>query len=90
VPQRCGKGAAFLFCSNCGHKIAIPPVEDLGRRGPAGDAVDKQAATATRRTQYEAALAQLGSFLRSWEREPRRLFVSYAWGEPEDEQWVER
>ena len=90
VVRRTAEGVGFLFCSNCGHKIAIPPVEDLGRRGPAADTVDEQAATAARRTQYEAALAQLGSFLHSWEREPKRLFVSYAWGEPEHEQWVER
>ena len=90
VVRRTVEGKGFLFCSNCGHKIAIPPVEDLGRRGPAGDAVDEQAATTARRTQYEAALAQLRSFLRSWERKPRRLFVSYAWGKPEHEQWVER
>jgi hypothetical protein len=80
----------FLFCSNCGHKLAIPPVEDLAGRGPAAAVVDEQADTAARRTQYEAALAQLGSFLRSWERESKRLFVSYAWGEPKHEQWVER
>jgi hypothetical protein len=88
--RRTAEGVGFLFCSNCGHKIAIPSVEEPSRPGPAADAVDEQAATAAQRTQYEAALAQLGSFLRSWDRKPKRLFVSYAWGVPQHEQWVER
>jgi small GTP-binding protein len=90
VVRRTVKGHEFLFCSNCGTKIMIPPAEGASLRVEATDAVDKQAATAVWRTQYETALAQLGGFIRTWEHEPKRVFVSYAWGVTEHEDWVER
>jgi WD40 repeat protein len=90
VVRRTVEGRRFLFCSDCGTKIVIMPADELGLTAEASRAVDEQAATARWRTAYEAALAQLAGFVRTWEHERKRVFVSYAWGVTDHEQWVER
>jgi WD40 repeat protein/GTPase SAR1 family protein len=90
VVRRTLAGSGFLFCSNCGTKTAIPQAKDLGLSAATTSTIDEQAATAARRTAYETALAQVSGFVRTWEHEPKRLFISYAWGVTEHERWVEQ
>ncbi len=89
VVRRTVERKGFLFCSNCGTRATLLHAEKLHLNAEAASEVKEQATVAAWRTAYETALAQLNGFIRSWENEPRQLFVSYAWGKAEDERWVE-
>jgi len=83
VIGRTKRGEVFMFCSNCGHKIALP------KPGPAIEieATKEQQKVARRRTAYEAALVQIKRLVARPEKAPT-CFLSYAWGDRQHEEWV--
>lgn len=90
IIRRSTEGKNLIFCSNCGARSDIPERSTLSLSAGTKSAIDRDAAAATRRTGYEAALAQLKSYRRTWDEPSKRVFVSYAWGDPTHESWVER
>jgi WD40 repeat protein len=83
----------FFYCNTCGAQIATPRIDDIGI--PAERHVDhvrKAEETADRRTKYEVAIGWVKAFRRDRgyvDAEPT-CFLSYAWGNRQHEQWVER
>jgi hypothetical protein len=80
----------FFFCSECGGKILTPRIEDIGMS--ADKAVREAEETADDRTKYEVAVAWIKAFRRDrgdGEKKPS-CFISYAWGDPRHERWVEQ
>jgi small GTP-binding protein len=82
----------FLFCSVCGEKIYLPKVEDIDHY-PSEDikTINKQQAIANYRTKFEEVLIWIQNYIRSQNTKssPIKCFISYAWGEPKHEKWVE-
>jgi WD40 repeat protein len=80
-----------LFCSNCGKKIDLPEAGEVIALSPEVRAqVEQERATADLRTKYEAALVKVKSLARERKLPTPNCFVSYAWGVPEHESWVEK
>jgi hypothetical protein len=80
-----------MFCSKCGKKISLAGACEVITPGPvARDQIDRERATADRRTEYEAALVTVKSLARKRRKKRTACFISYAWGRREHEQWVEK
>jgi GTPase SAR1 family protein len=93
VIRRTTDGIGFLFCSNCGNKLDIAVSgESIAQPGRRASLIEHQQATAFARTRFEAAIVRLRSYLliEGKLETPPTCFVSYAWGQPQSELWVER
>jgi small GTP-binding protein len=93
VVRRTLEGRGFLFCSNCGQRIGLAKAGEAIVPAPErSEAVMREQATAVARTGFEAALVQLRSFIVAQsDPVPTPIcFLSYAWGAPAQEVWVER
>lgn len=93
VVKRTLQGRGFICCSECGRKIAIPKKgEPLERSREDRVLIEHELRTAAMRTRFETALAQMLSHMNSLNPQAQAptCFVSYAWGVPEHESWVEK
>ncbi len=87
-----GEGGGFLFCSKCGKKNKLPRAGEKVVLDVEDQEVIEQQATAGLRTEFETAVVQVLAFLRTekGKAEGPSCFISYAWGEPVHERWVEK
>jgi hypothetical protein len=91
VRQRMKEGKAFAFCNECGEKLALPKMEEpiqLTREVLAK--VESQRRTAEQRTRFEQAVFRVRAYVADQKIKPPECFISYAWGVPEHERWVEK
>ena len=91
VIKRQRDGAQSMFCSNCGKKVALPKgVLTTPTREVAADTLNREQHVAQKRTKFETAVTSLKSYLRDTapNAKPPSCFISYAWGNPEDERRV--
>ncbi|HEY0173033.1 MAG TPA: TIR domain-containing protein [Pyrinomonadaceae bacterium] len=85
------KGSAHTFCSDCGARTPLPRVDEpIQLRQDEQRKVDEQRWFAEQRTRFEQAVFRLSSYAESQRLKRPECFVSYAWGEREQERWVER
>jgi GTPase SAR1 family protein len=80
----------FAFCEECGEKALLPkggePIrltQDEQRK------VEQQRWLAERRTHFEQAVFRLSSYVEDQKLRRPECFISYAWGDPRHERWVE-
>jgi len=92
VVRRTLEEHGFLFCSNCGRKLQLAKAGEVVVPAVEQVRVLREQATAAARTCFESALVQLRSFIVAQAKpDPApSCFLSYAWGVPEQEMWVER
>lgn len=97
IMQRVQAGKGFLFCNECGAKSELPKTaETISLTVEQSREVSREQRTADTRTRFEAILVQVKALVEelrgdvSPERPAPSCFVSYAWGEPEHERWVEK
>lgn len=92
VVKRQRETAKFLFCSNCGNRVLLPPLMLSSKSiGGAQEPLEHEEKIAAIRTQFEKAITWLKSYLRDTSRETSpSCFISYAWGNEAHERWVER
>ena len=77
-----------MFCSECGQKVSLAGVGEVVTPGRvARDVIDRERETADMRTRYESALVVVKSLA---QKKKPACFISYAWGVPRHEQWVEK
>jgi small GTP-binding protein len=91
VVRRIREGRPAIFCSECGKQISLAGIGEVvmpGRRD--GDQVEREQVAADMRTRYEAALVTVKSLAKKSRKKRPTCFISYAWGEPVHEQWVEK
>ena len=84
-------GEDFAFCNECGEKLTLPKVEEpiqLTREVQAE--VEMQRRTAEQRTRFEQAVFRVRAYVADQKITPPECFISYAWGVPEHERWVEK
>ncbi len=95
VVKRIRSQKKFMHCDECGEKIWLPSEGDeitLSRRDRAK--LEQERILARLRTTFETALVRIKGFIRDASTEKRKFFptcfISYAWGDPENERWVAR
>jgi small GTP-binding protein len=77
------------FCNRCGSPIALRPAEPLQLTKIQEQKVAIERRVAAARTEFEQALFQLQTFVEQQGIKSPETFISYAWGVPEHELWVE-
>jgi small GTP-binding protein len=91
VRQRLKEGKTFAFCNDCGEKLTLPKMAEPIQltRGVQAE-VETQRRAAEQRTRFEQAVFRLRTYVAEQKITPPETFVSYAWGVPEHERWVEK
>jgi small GTP-binding protein len=84
-------GEESAFCSKCGQELALPKVtEPIQLTREVKAEVESQRRAAEHRTHFEQAIFRLGAYVAEQKITPPECFISYAWGVPEHERWVEK
>jgi WD40 repeat protein len=81
----------FAFCSECGERLALPKMDEpiqLTREQQVD--VEAQRRVANMRTPFEKAVFRVQAYVKAKGIEPPECFISYAWGDREQERWVEK
>jgi small GTP-binding protein len=79
------------FCSKCGEKLTLPKMaEPIQLTREVQAEVEVQRRTAEQRTRFEQAVFRVRAYVAEQKITPPETFVSYAWGVPEHERWVEK
>jgi small GTP-binding protein len=91
VRQRLNEGKTFAFCNDCGEKLTLPAMaEPIQLTRDVQTEVDSQRHAAEQRTRFEQAIFRVRAYAAEQKTAPPETFVSYAWGVPEHERWVEK
>jgi len=90
VKQKMSSRVGLAFCSDCGAKIMLPKADQpihLTRRQ--AEEVEANRRAADRRSRFEQALYRLKNFITDQKIAIPECFISYAWGNMEQERWIE-
>ncbi len=85
------KGASMVYCPSCGLRVTLPRPDQatvLSRQEAASVAANRRAAEA--RAVFEQILFKLKGYVADQNLAVPDCFISYAWGEPAHERWVEQ
>jgi small GTP-binding protein len=89
VVKRIGEGKGFLFCGECGKKITLPMAgEKVMLTRTVREQLGQEQERTRRRTAFESALVRVKAVVRDENKRAPSCFVSYAWGDVEQERWV--
>ena len=91
VREQMSGGADFAFCTECGEKIVLPesrPADPTDASEQATE-VEAQRRAADQRSRFEQVLFRLKTYVTEQKIAAPECFISYAWGNPEHERWVE-
>jgi TIR domain len=91
VREQLSGGADFAFCAKCGDKVTLPKVDEpiqLNRQQQ--KEVNVQHRLADLRARFEQAVFRLQTYVKQQGIKAPECFISYPWGQPEHERWVER
>src|ERR1035438_516981 len=86
VIKRINEKKSFIYCGECGVKIALPTVmTDFSQSAANTPALGRDHETASRRTTFESVLVRVKAFLRDHSpgKPAPTCFISYAWGDSE-------
>jgi WD40 repeat protein len=91
VREQLSLGAESTFCNRCGEKITLPkadqPIQLTQRQA---EEVEANRRAADERSIFEQVLFRLKTYVTEQKLAMPECFISYAWGKPEHELWVER
>ncbi len=91
VRDRLRNGSAFAFCPECGDRLALPKAhEPIQLTQKERRKVEEQQWFAARRSRFEQAVFRVSSYVEDQNLARPECFISYAWGDKEQERWVER
>ncbi|HSS75377.1 MAG TPA: TIR domain-containing protein [Thermoanaerobaculia bacterium] len=91
VRQRLKEGKTFAFCNDCGEKLTLPTMaEPIQLTREVQTEVESQRRAAEQRTRFEQAVFRVRAYVAEQKITPPETFISYAWGVPEHERWVEK
>ncbi len=91
VRQRMKEGKTFAFCNDCGEKLTLPEMaEPIQLTREIEAEVETQRRTAEQRTRFEQAIFSVQNYVVEQGIKVPECFISYAWGVPEHERWVEK
>lgn len=85
------RGADFAFCPKCGERLKLPRTDEPIQFTHDQQAeVDVQRRVADLRTRFEQCIFRVQTYVKEQGIQAPECFISYAWGEPQNERWVER
>ncbi len=91
VRGRLRDGKEFAFCEECGDKVMLPKADEpIQLTQTERRKVDEQQWFAAQRSRFEQAIFQVMSYVDGQQMARPECFISYAWGDWEQERWVER
>src|SRR5262249_9396158 len=91
VRQRLEEGKTLAFCKDCGERLALPAMaEPIQLTREVQAKVELQRSAADQRTLFEKAVYSVRAYVAEQKIKPPEIFISYAWGVPEQERWVEK
>jgi small GTP-binding protein len=91
VRQRLKEGKTFAFCNDCGERLTLPKMaEPIQLTREEQSQVETQRRAAEQRTRFEQAVFRVRAYVAEQKITPPESFISYAWGVPEHERWVEK
>ena len=91
VRDQLRKGNTSTFCSDCGEKLILPKSDEpIQLTQTERRKVEEQQWIAARRSLFEQAVFQVMSYVEDQNLPRPECFISYAWGDKEQERWVER
>lgn len=91
VREQMSSGEEFAFCSRCGEKVMLPKVDQpIFLTEEEEKKVEVNRRTADQRSRFEQVLFRLKSYVTDQKITSPECFISYAWGDPEQELWVEK
>ncbi|OPX76428.1 MAG: WD domain, G-beta repeat [Methanosaeta sp. PtaB.Bin018] len=91
VRQKMSSRVEFAFCSDCGEKIMLPKADQtIHFTKRQAEEVEANHWAADQRSQFEQVLFRLKNYVTEQKIAVPDCFISYAWGNPEHERWVER
>jgi small GTP-binding protein len=91
VRERLLEGADSAFCSRCGEKITLPKAhKPIQLTKDQAEEVEVDRSAADRRSRFEQVLFRLKTHVTEQKTPAPECFISYAWGNPEHERWVEK
>jgi hypothetical protein len=91
VRQRMKEGKTFAFCNDCGEMLTLPKMAEPIQLTRAAEAdVERQRRSAEQRTRFEQAVFRVQAYVTEQKITPPECFISYAWGVPEHERWIEK
>ena len=91
VREQHGRRSASAFCPECGERIALPKADEpIQLTQTEQRKVDEQQWFAARRSLFEQAVFKVMSYVDGEDMARPECFISYAWGDGEQERWVER
>jgi small GTP-binding protein len=90
VRDRLKESKAFAFCNECGERLTLPTEERIQLTREQEVELAMQRAAAAYRTRFEEAIFRVRAHVAERGLKTPECFISYAWGVPVDERWVER
>lgn len=91
VRQRLKEGKTFTFCNECGERLTLPAMaEPIQLTREVETEVESQRHIAEQRTRFEQAVFRVRAYVFDQKIKSPDCFISYAWGVPEQERWVEK
>jgi len=90
VREQLAEGNGFAFCNRCGERMTLPPADvpiALTQQQAAHTAAERR--SASDRSRFEEAVFRLKAYATQAGIPAPTCFISYAWGNPEQERWVE-
>ncbi|MCX7044790.1 MAG: TIR domain-containing protein [Candidatus Sumerlaeota bacterium] len=91
VRQRMKDRKTFACCNDCGAKLSLPTMaEPIQLTREVAAEVETQRRAAEQRTRFEQAVYRVQAYVAEQKIKPPECFISYAWGVPEHERWVEK
>ncbi len=91
VRQRLREDKDFAFCPECSKKLKLPrPDKPIQLTRQEHAAVEAQRWTADARSYFEQAIFRVQAHVKDQNLPTPECFISYAWGDKQQEHWVER
>ncbi len=91
VRQQVAQGVDFAFCSQCGERIALPRADKpIQMTKQQAEEVEADSRAADQRSRFEQVLFRLKTYVAEQKIASPDCFISYAWGNPDHEHWVEK
>jgi len=84
-----GKSAVGCENADCLHRIDLPPDEPLSIKPAQRQQIVQEGTVAELRTRFEEVIFELSRLAQTEKLTAPTCFVSYAWGNPAHERWVE-
>jgi WD40 repeat protein len=91
VRTRLRGGKGFTFCNDCGERLALPEAHEPIRLTQLEQVqVETQRRIADQRTRFEQTIFRVQAYVKDQGVKVPECFISYAWGDPPQDRWVER